>query len=59
MDREPEIEFEITPRPAAMKKFALSEEDCVDIVAEGLAIYAQRAAEHIGVAAGFLGPRRR
>jgi len=39
MDREPEIEFEITPRPAAMKKFALSEEDCVDIVAEGLAIY--------------------
>jgi len=39
MDREPEIEFEIVPRPAAMKKFALSEEECVDIVAEGLAIY--------------------
>lgn len=36
MEHEPEIEFEILPRPAALRKFHLTEEECVDLVAEGL-----------------------
>ena len=39
MDHEPEIEFEINPKPAALKRLRLSEEEIVDLVAEGLERY--------------------
>ncbi len=39
MDHEPEIEFEINPKAAALKRFAMTEDECVDVVAEGLQAY--------------------
>jgi hypothetical protein len=48
MDHEPEIEFEINPRPAALKRFGLSEEECVDVVSEGLEDYLQALGEAPG-----------
>ncbi len=45
MDHEPEIEFEINPKASALKRYALTEDECVDVVAEGLQAYLQALGE--------------
>lgn len=39
MDKEPEIEFEITPHPAALKRLGLEEDEAIELVAAGLEAY--------------------